>query len=586
MKRVIPLLFTMFLFVFSSFSIYSNDYTELKEKIEIDKSKIVELLPTHGSMLKSVSGSKIKLQTIEGEWGRKVFTYNDNDQIISYKYFKIDEYSNEEELTEQHTYEYNSEGGLVLSELYLLDSFYGWNLIEKEENSYYTDGRLKQSNVFSYDYSSGETESASRHEYEYSGNITQVNSFFKSGNEAEWVSMGYVVYEVNSQGLLVKTEVYEIDEDTGEVVLGSIFAMQYDAGGNEIVSVVSSPDEDEMVEIFRTETEYNPNGTIAQEQNLMLLYDAPMLLDKTMYYYQNGKLVKMEEYSMNYSTLDTYLNWYIEYGYVQGKLESETYYQSDGFSGDFTAVSKKEFAFGDLIALDNIAIPEIEEYESFYEFDLYDLDYYENGLLTELTLYTNNYDDDDLVFVKTSSYSYSSETSQLSDNATLSAIQIDGDELSVFDSGVYEYTIDLSSSTEVVPQISAFAVDEKAQVEITQAVEIPGTASILVTAEDGTTQTYTIIFNVESSLNEKILAKIKLFPNPVSHNLKIELEESIQLNTLTIYSSNGKRVKTDTGIQTVGDLLNIDVSHFEAGLFFVELCFDNGTKKTMKFSKY
>jgi hypothetical protein len=70
----------------------------------------------------------------------------------------------------------------------------------------------------------------------------------------------------------------------------------------------------------------------------------------------------------------------------------------------------------------------------------------------------------------------------------------DGADVDDFDEATSYYTVELDDDADI-PAVSAVANDSDATVSITQATEIPGTAKVVVTAEDGTTtKTYRIHF--------------------------------------------------------------------------------------------
>ena len=81
-------------------------------------------------------------------------------------------------------------------------------------------------------------------------------------------------------------------------------------------------------------------------------------------------------------------------------------------------------------------------------------------------------------------------------NTTLSDLQVDGTTISGFDAGVNSYTYKLPIGTTAIPQITtATTVISGASTAITQATAIPGDATVVVTASDGsTTDTYTVSF--------------------------------------------------------------------------------------------
>ena len=80
-------------------------------------------------------------------------------------------------------------------------------------------------------------------------------------------------------------------------------------------------------------------------------------------------------------------------------------------------------------------------------------------------------------------------------DATLSGLAIDGVALAGFDADTLAYDVLLPADTATAPVVTATVHDSKAAASIVQATGLPGTATIVVTAEDGKTQkTYTVSF--------------------------------------------------------------------------------------------
>lgn len=84
-----------------------------------------------------------------------------------------------------------------------------------------------------------------------------------------------------------------------------------------------------------------------------------------------------------------------------------------------------------------------------------------------------------------------------SSDATLKSISVDGKALTDFAPTTYSYTCEIESGTATLPKVTAVTNDSKAKAIITDAAALPGQATILVTAEDGTTLTYTLNFTVK-----------------------------------------------------------------------------------------
>ena len=83
--------------------------------------------------------------------------------------------------------------------------------------------------------------------------------------------------------------------------------------------------------------------------------------------------------------------------------------------------------------------------------------------------------------------------------ATLTDIQIDGESLSGFTADEMSYNIELEFDAVAAPVVTAEAADD-ATVSITQATGVPGSATVVCTSYDGTseTKTYTIHFTQET----------------------------------------------------------------------------------------
>jgi hypothetical protein len=93
------------------------------------------------------------------------------------------------------------------------------------------------------------------------------------------------------------------------------------------------------------------------------------------------------------------------------------------------------------------------------------------------------------------SYTVTLTVSQLSTDATLSSLIVAGHG-NILENGKFTYDIDVEASSSV-PTVQVTTNEAHATPEITAATGIPGTTTIVVTAQDGTTQkTYKVNFNV------------------------------------------------------------------------------------------
>ncbi|MBQ6984693.1 MAG: InlB B-repeat-containing protein [Paludibacteraceae bacterium] len=95
-----------------------------------------------------------------------------------------------------------------------------------------------------------------------------------------------------------------------------------------------------------------------------------------------------------------------------------------------------------------------------------------------------------------------------SNDATLSDLKVDGVTVAGFEPATVVYNVVLDMGTSVVPTVAGTANDSHAKsVVVTDATSLPGATTVVVTAEDNTTKTYTINFSVATSKNIVLVYK-------------------------------------------------------------------------------
>ncbi|MEN8155483.1 MAG: T9SS type A sorting domain-containing protein [Bacteroidota bacterium] len=116
-----------------------------------------------------------------------------------------------------------------------------------------------------------------------------------------------------------------------------------------------------------------------------------------------------------------------------------------------------------------------------------------------------------------------------SDVCTLSAITIDGEALAGFDPDLLFYDVKLPSghASDVIPVVVATQVDPNSTVNITNPESIPGSAVILVTAEDGVSYTnYTIDYSIAIGIDHSAQASPKVYPTMSDNHFNVELGQN------------------------------------------------------------
>jgi len=105
------------------------------------------------------------------------------------------------------------------------------------------------------------------------------------------------------------------------------------------------------------------------------------------------------------------------------------------------------------------------------------------------------------------------------------------------------YDVKLPMGTTAIPAIAAAATHVKTSFVITLPTALPGAATIKVTAEDGTTKTYTINLTVSTtSIVESYANLVQLFA--YRNMVTVECMPELISGNITIFDISGKECQT------------------------------------------
>lgn len=167
----------------------------------------------------------------------------------------------------------------------------------------------------------------------------------------------------------------------------------------------------------------------------------------------------------------------------------------------------------------------------------------------------------------------------ISSDASLSDLTIDGETIEDFDPLVLYYEVDVEEG-QAVPLIDGTVNNVFASMEITQSPSVPGDATIVVTAQDETTQIiYTVHFNLVTGIFDAKDNMISIFPNPVIEKFKVSgLKEDVKIEIVDIL---GKTIIT----KTINENVEVDISVLKEGIYFVMIHHSNGNITSQKIIK-
>lgn len=162
----------------------------------------------------------------------------------------------------------------------------------------------------------------------------------------------------------------------------------------------------------------------------------------------------------------------------------------------------------------------------------------------------------------------------LSNDATLSSLTVTpGTITPAFSPSITSYTVKVPEGTTSV-NITATANHAAATVTGTGTfTQIPGQATITVTAEDGITkQTYVLDISIETSLNQFSQNLITLYPNPVRNVLYVKSAE--QILKISLYDVAGNQLMI---IKPNSKTVDLTFENIKSGIYYLRIQTENNT---------
>ena len=135
---------------------------------------------------------------------------------------------------------------------------------------------------------------------------------------------------------------------------------------------------------------------------------------------------------------------------------------------------------------------------------------------------------------------YSGDNAVYSTEARLSNIFVNGTPLGGFTSNTFDYNVVLQGGATIVPDITGTPIEASETVIVVPSLELPGTTTIDVFAENLTTHhLYTVNFEWAVGQNEEQKDNVRLYPNPTSGKIYLYGASNARV---TLYNSIGNVV--------------------------------------------
>ena len=175
------------------------------------------------------------------------------------------------------------------------------------------------------------------------------------------------------------------------------------------------------------------------------------------------------------------------------------------------------------------------------------------------------------LYVDNVALTYLGVVAELSDDAALSALTVDGVSVEGFDAETLTYNVALPAGTVDVPVVAATANHEAATVVVSTLEALPGSVTATVTAEDGTELVYTVEFTVATSLAQAALNQIQV--SPTVGNSSFKVLTPLAEGSVSVYATTGQLV-----LQQEINATSTEIQLSNSGVFLFRIENGNNTK--------
>jgi hypothetical protein len=168
----------------------------------------------------------------------------------------------------------------------------------------------------------------------------------------------------------------------------------------------------------------------------------------------------------------------------------------------------------------------------------------------------------------------------LSSDASLSDLAVNATTVTGFDAATLNYAVTLDVGTTTIPTVSYTIADNNATAVLTNATDLSGdeaarTTTVTVTAENGTQQTYSIIFSIDNTGFAEHKLHFSIYPVPADNFIKVSgLKTGTKLDIINI---TGVKVRT---IVVTDQVMDLEISDLNKGVYLLRS--DSNTQRFVK----
>jgi hypothetical protein len=325
---------------------------ELKNYVRIDS-------PFNISKLKSTTGLVTLDSIIQDNGIKYLMQYNSSGLLVDFKSFSTDELAGAVILELHKQITYDNAGNQTLLVTNVNDGEGGMYVSGKAESIYDAKGRLISE--INWLINGTELLPDTKTITSYSDSTFRTDNYAFQTETNDWKLKEYSISFFDDKNQVTISEMYGLNEETGEFVLNYKYFNSEFRDGEPTVTIAKSYDSDSMkwVEVMRTEILFDNNGHAIIERVSMNFFGMNLIFAEIRFEYNSSGLpINMVIMGIDLETGELRLSSRSDYSYLDGKLVEEINSSVNTDSGDTIVAYKYEYSYDNDPNSESIAVPE------------------------------------------------------------------------------------------------------------------------------------------------------------------------------------------------------------------------------------
>jgi hypothetical protein len=390
MKKMYLLLFVSLVVLWASASPNNTNLKDRYETLSKQRAQVAEftqmLCTGTSSRYKSATALTYLNKVTDSKSGYTNMSYNTNGKLLLLEEYVADHWDQTVNINQKLTFKYDTNGNETEYTLWYYDSFDEKLLLEEmTETTWDNQNRMLSEIEYEWDDDANQPIPTGKSTYTYSGLTATMEQMAYDPTLKAYIKETKMELTLNSQNQGLSAKIYNWDHDQAIYVYTGKMTNTYNSKGELVKTVITGIDKTNNQEVVAMNFElvYNSKGLLIKEVNEMNFQGEMVPISESRYEYNsNDRLIKAEDYILNWMSGESMLSERNEYDYENNQLKEERVYQPEWGTSELALTYKYQFTYqADNNAL-NIARPNTDYVDMFFGYE-----YFESGRLLKVRQY-------------------------------------------------------------------------------------------------------------------------------------------------------------------------------------------------------